>query len=89
MSLLPIIRICKHTKVQRLFSQRNVPKHSPLFKLLTDIDQDFMGKHLGRSTTPNCKVHKSVVFACVDIEPGTTLTLSEKPFESTQYLDSL
>ena len=72
-----------------MFSQRNVPKHSPLFKLLTDLDQDYMGKHLGRSTTPNCVVHNSVVVAWEDIEPGTALTLSEKHFEMTQYLDSL
>ena len=89
MSLLPIIKICKHKKVQRLFSQRNVPKHSPIFKLLTHVDQDYLGKYMGRSTTPNCTVHNSIVLATYDIQRGDELTLTNIPLNLTEYLDSI
>jgi hypothetical protein len=75
MSLYPIIRRCKYSHVQRLFSQRTVPKHSPVFKLRLVIDQDQLGKHLGRSVAPNCVVHESLVVATKNIEPGTVLTV--------------
>lgn len=89
MSLLPIIKRCKATNVHRLFSGRNVPQHSPIFKLRLVLDQDKLGKHLGRSMAPNCMVHKSVVVATKDIAPGVELTLSAKPITLPDYLDSL
>jgi len=89
MSLLPVIKACKHKKVQRLFSQRNIPKHSPIFKLLTHVDQDYLGKYMGRSATPNCTVKHSVVMATFDINPGDELTLANIPLNLTQYLDSM
>jgi len=75
MSLYPVIRRCKYSHLQRLFSQRTVPKHSPIFKLVLVIDQDHLGKHLGRSTSPNCVVHDSLVIARENIKPGTALTV--------------
>ena len=89
MSLLPIIKRCKATDVHRLFSRRNVPRHSPIFKLVSVVEQDKLGKHLGRSMAPNCVVHNSIVMATQDIAPGTELTLSAKPVTLTDYLDSL
>jgi len=73
MSLLPVVR---HS---RLYMVRNVPRHSPIFRLLDVVQYDDLGKYLGYSTHPNCRINDSIVTAKCDIAPGTALTVN--PFK--------
>jgi len=86
MSLLPVIRHCQKTCRTHLVVRRNTPRHSPLFKMLDNVDDDYLGKHLQYSSTPNCIIHKTMVIAKCDLNPGTELTVAQP---ITKFLDSL
>ena len=75
MSLLPIIKLCQKTNVNRLFLPRNIPKHSPIFRLLSALEDDDLGKHVRHSTSHNCVLIGSVVIASCDLPLGIELTL--------------
>lgn len=75
MSLVPVIKICKNTNVRRLFASRNIPKHSPIFKLLRAREEDDFGKFIGNSKNPTCVIHNAEVTAACNIAPGMQLTL--------------
>lgn len=76
MSLLPIVKLCTLTRVRRLFSIRNVPQYSPLFKLRGPVEEDDLGRFMAYSSTSNCRIVGSLVVATSDIAPGTQLTRS-------------
>jgi len=86
MSFLPAVRFCQESCRSTLVSLRNVPKHSPIFKMLNDLEEDYLGKHLRYSTAPNCTIHNSVVVATRDIPVGTKLTVT--PFIH-KFVDSI
>ncbi len=75
MSLLPLIKMCRKTNVNRLFLPRNIPKHSPVFKLLSVLEDDYLGKHLRHSASPNCVIIGSTVVASCDLKPGDLIQI--------------
>ena len=81
MSLLPVVR------KSHLYMVRNVPRHSPIFRLLDVVQHDDLGKYLGYSTHPNCRINGSLVTAVRDIDTGTALTIN--PFIVHVASDSL
>jgi len=81
MSLLPVVR------KSHLYMVRNVPRHSPIFRLLDVVQHDDLGKYLGYSTHPNCRINGSLVTAVRDIDTGTALTIN--PFKVHVASDSL
>lgn len=83
---MPLVRMCPKTYTRVLVVRRNVPKHSPIFKMLDTVQEDYLGKYLGHSTEPNCTIRNSTVIAVCDMNPGTELTI-QQPI--TKYLDSL
>lgn len=86
MSLLPVVRWCTKTNLNRLVVLRNVPKYSPIFKMLDVLRNDELGKHMKHSTSPNCTIHNLTVIAARDITPGTELTVT---LTIPEYLDSI
>lgn len=72
---LPIIKMCKNTNVRRLFASRNIPKNSPIFKLLRPREEDDFGKFIGKSKNPTCVIYNAEVTAACNIMPGMQLTI--------------
>jgi len=83
---MPVVRLCTKTNVNRLVVLRNIPKHSPIFKMLNVLKDDYLGKHMKHSTTPNCTIHNSMVIAARDMKPGTELSVT---LSIPEYLDSI
>ena len=86
MSLLPVVRLCTKTNSNRLVVLRNVPKYSPIFKMLDVLKDDYLGKHMKHSTSPNCTIHNSTVIADRDLNPGTELSVT---WTISEYLDRI
>lgn len=69
MSLLPIVKLCKHDKIVRLFSARSIPKHSPVFSMTSKFE-----KMMGISDRPTCIIVNNTVIAACALTPGMPLT---------------